>query len=174
MTKTQPYWEAPARRFSVRDGATRKIEFDGHLLAEISSRRSGSPRWTELRLYRSESGLFVLEKVGRSVVIHAPKCPEILPDSPPLPRFQSVHPGEDPGDGSYWFCDTCAPKNITSVLIEADRHWALVSETPEEIVESLYRRNGGARSLPRMAIDLLEEAATASPELLDAYQVEVL
>ncbi|HEY9377230.1 MAG TPA: hypothetical protein VIQ02_09075 [Jiangellaceae bacterium] len=163
-------------KWSVQDGATRKIEFDGQMLGEVSSRRSGAPRWTELRLYRSDSGIFVLEKVGRSVVLHAPDCREILPDAN-LPRFQTMHPGEDPADGSFWFCESCgrrAASDITSMLIEADRHWALVSETPEEIVDSLYRRKGGAKSLPRMSIDLLEEASAVSPELLSAYQVEVI
>lgn len=164
-------------KWSVRDGATRKIEFDGTMLAEVSSRRSGAPRWTELRLYKTDSGIFVLEKVGRSVVLHAPDCREILPDAPPLPRFQEVHPGSDPADGTFWFCESCgrrAAADITKLLVEADRHWALVSETPDEIVESLYRRKGGARSLPRMSIDLLEEASAASPELSHAYSVEVI
>ena len=96
-------------RWSVRDGPKRKIEFDGERLGKASSRRLDAPRWTEIRLYRSESGIFVLEKVGRSVVLHAPDCDELAADAN-LPRFQVMHPGEDPANGDFWFCETCGRK----------------------------------------------------------------
>jgi hypothetical protein len=163
-------------KFKVRDGTTRVIEFEGERLAEVSSRRSGSPRWTELRLYRTQSGVFVLEKVGASVVVHAPGCPEILPGAT-LPRFQAEYPGEDPANDSWWWCESCgarAAQDMTALLVEQPRFWAIISETPDEIVDSLYRRKGGARTMPRMSLVLLEDAAKSSPEILDSYRSEVL
>lgn len=165
-----------SEKFKVRDGTTRTIEFEGERLAEVSSQRHGSPRWTELRLYRTGSGVFVLEKVGASVVLHAPGCPEILPGAV-LPRFQAEYPGHDPADDSWWWCETCgdnAELDMTTLLVEANRYWAIISETPNEIVDSLYRRKGGARTMPRMSLALLEEAAQRSPEILDSYRSEVL
>ena len=57
-------------------------------------------------------------------------------------------------------------------MIESDRHWATMSEAPEDIIRSLYRRMGGARSMPKLSIELLEEATRVCPELMSAYEVE--
>jgi len=156
----------------VRDGSTRVIEFDGRLLGEVSSRRAGAPRWTELRLFRTNAGAYVLEKVGASVVVHAPGCPEMLGS---LPRFQEIHPGADPSDGSFWFCERCGDRavtNITTLLVEANRYWAIIAEDPAQIVDSLYRRKNGARSMPRMSLDLLDEAGRNDPAILESFRAE--
>lgn len=54
-------------RHEVRDGS-RVVRFEGSLLAEASSRWGDSPRWTELALYRTAAGTYVLAGVGRSVL----------------------------------------------------------------------------------------------------------
>lgn len=156
----------------VRDGATRIIEFDGELLGEVSSRRSRGPRWTELRLFKTDAGTYVLEKVGASVVVHAPRCPNIIGS---LPRFQEVHPGADPADENWWICERCgtvAVQDITKLLVETNRHWATIAENPAQIVDALYRRKDGARSMPRMSLDLLDEAGKNDPEILKAFRSE--
>lgn len=158
--------------YQVRDGQTRTIEFDGEMLAEVSSRRAHNPRWTELRLYRTDAGVYVLEKIGASVVLHVPGCGDIRGD---LPRFQSAHPGADPSDGSWWFCERCgdlATRDITRLLIEANRYWAIIAEDPAQIVDALYRRKNGARSMPRMSLDLLDEAGQADPAILSSFRSE--
>ena len=40
--------------YQVRDGA-RIVTFEGELLAEVSSERPTSPRWTELKLYKTDT-----------------------------------------------------------------------------------------------------------------------
>jgi hypothetical protein len=43
--------------------------FDGELLAEVSSRESEEQdRWTEIRIYRTTSGKYVTEEIGRTTV----------------------------------------------------------------------------------------------------------
>lgn len=45
--------------------------FTGRELANVSSRDPNAaafPRWTEIRIYRTESGKYVVEQVGRSTV----------------------------------------------------------------------------------------------------------
>jgi hypothetical protein len=42
------------------------LEFDGELLVDISSRADGASRWTETRIYKTDSGQWVTEVVGRS------------------------------------------------------------------------------------------------------------
>lgn len=162
-------------KFSVQDGhdgRTRKLVFDGDLIGEVSSRRQKGPRWTELRLFKTVAHAYVLEKVGMSVVVHAPGCPEIKGD---LPRFQSVHPGADPADGTWWICEVCgktAVRDITSLLVETNRHWAIIAEDPAMIVDALYRRKLGARSMPRMSIDLLDQAGQVDPAILECSRSE--
>lgn len=156
----------------VRDGA-RRITFEGQLIGSSSSRRHGSPRWSEYKLYRTDSGTYVLEKVGRSIVVHMPACSDIVN---PLNRFESDHPGEDPTNG-WWFCENCTAHgyNITALLVENDRNWVTITEEPREVIEALYRRKGGARSLQRISISLLEQAARADEKISAAfYSVEHL
>lgn len=43
------------------------LVFEGELLAEVSSQTPGSRRWLETRVYRTESGKYVTEMVGRTV-----------------------------------------------------------------------------------------------------------
>lgn len=153
--------------YQVRDGA-RLLSFEGELLGAVSSRR-GDPRWTEMSLYRTLKGQYVLEKVGRSVMTHVVGCPEILGD---IPRFQEAHPGDDP-DVGYIF-HHCVPEeyDFTALLVEADRYWATVVDDPEKIVEALYRRRQGIRHLPRIGIDLLEQVSQNDPSFGDLWRVE--
>lgn len=51
----------------VRDG-DRVLEFDGHVVAQSSSRTDGRPRWIEFTLYETSGGKYVLHRVGRTVV----------------------------------------------------------------------------------------------------------
>lgn len=44
------------------------LAFEGECLADLSSRESGRPRWTEIRIYRTSTGKYVTEVVGRSSV----------------------------------------------------------------------------------------------------------
>jgi hypothetical protein len=143
------------------------LTFEGELLGSASSKRT-SPRWSELRLYRTTAGTYVLEKVGRSTVVHVPGCPDILGS---LPRFEDEHPGDNPDD--YWY-DDCVPEiyDITTLLVEKDRHWALIADDPGQVVDALYRRKDGARHLPRLSIELLDGVIREDEALANCYRVE--
>ena len=62
--------------------------------------------------------MYVLEKVGASVVVHAPGCTDILN---PLPRFQEMYPGADPADGTWWFCERCGDLAVRDITTAAGR-----------------------------------------------------
>lgn len=47
-----------------------EIEFHGQLLAEVSSRQPNKDRWTELRVYKSDTGKYITESVGQTVFDH--------------------------------------------------------------------------------------------------------
>ena len=156
-----------AQTHQVRDGS-RLLTFEGECLASISS-RNASPRWTELTVYRTAGGFYVLEKIGRSVVTHMPGCPSILGK---IPRFQSAHPGDDP-DVGYEYHD-CVPDeyDFTVLLVEADRYWATISEDPSHIVDALHRKREGSRHLTRLALDLLDRVALADPGFGTDWRVQ--
>ena len=62
-----------------------------------------------------------------------------------------------------------------ALLVENDRNWVTITEDPQEIIDALYRRKGGARSLQRISLALLEQAARADEKIADAfYTVERL
>lgn len=158
----------------VRD-AGRLITFDGDLLAGVTSRRDGdAARWTEMRLYRSEAGTYILEKVGRSILMHLRECSDPDINTSKLPRFQDVHPGDDP-DFNYEF-HSCVPEeyDFTRLLVEEDRYWSTIAEDPMKIVEALYRKKDGERHMPRISLDLLEAAGERDTGIRDAYANEYI
>jgi hypothetical protein len=154
--------------YQVRDGP-RLITFDGVLLGFVSSQRTGNPRWTEMSIYKTTGGTYVLEKVGRSTVTHMPGCPDIVGK---IPRFQEVHAGDDPDVGYQYH--TCVPQeyDFTRLLAEEDRYWAMVAEEPARVTEALYRRREGERHLPRISLDLLEVVSRSDPSFGMDWRVE--
>ena len=155
----------------VRDGH-RLLTFDGHRLATISSRDGEKDRWTEMSVYKTAGGSYILEKVGRSVRLHMPGCGDILKD---LPLFQQAHPGEDPEYGYSW-CERCSPPigeeyDFTTLLVEEDRYWATISTDPEVIIEALWRKREGYRRLPYISVQLLTELSKVDPAF-DSWRTE--
>ena len=157
-------------QFEVRDGS-RIFAFDGEMLGSVSSHRPSSPRWSEYKLYKTVGGMYILEKIGRSIVVHQPGCPRIVEA---LNRFESMHPGRDPEDG-WWFCESCVhggQYDLTALLVESDRNWAIVSEQADQVVDALYRKKAGAKSLPRLSLDLLDQVARVDDSIASAFRVE--
>jgi hypothetical protein len=154
--------------YQVRDGS-RLITFDGVLLGYISSQRASNPRWTEMTIYKTAGGSYVLEKVGKSLVTHMPGCKEIKGR---YPRFQEAHPGDDPDDG-YVYC-ACVPStyDFTRLLAEEDRYWAMVAQEPARVVDALHRKREGEQHLPRIALQLLEQVSLADPSFGMDWRVE--
>jgi hypothetical protein len=155
----------------VRDGH-RLLTFDGQLLAAVSSRDGEKDRWTEMRVYQTNGGSYILEKVGRSVRLHMPGCDDILKD---LPLFQQAHPGEDPDYGYSW-CEKCSPPigeeyDFTTLLVEEDRYWATLSTDPEVIIDALWRKREGYRRLPHISVQLLTALSQVDPAF-DSWRTE--
>jgi hypothetical protein len=154
--------------WKVRDG-NRLIQFEGICLGKVSSRRPESPRWTDLSLFKTNGGSYVLEKLGMSIVLHMPGCPHILGV---LPRFQDTYAGADPDEGYQY--DDCVPDtyDFTQLLVEEPRYWATIATDPNEIVAALYRKRDGSRHLPRISIELLEKVSEIDNDINAAYRVE--
>lgn len=154
--------------YEVRDGS-RVLQFNGKMLAESSSWRRNSYRWIEFRLYKTENGSYILSRVGVSLLYHGAACPlvkrYILSEVP----VAELETGAVP-------CEECNP-DLSAALVfpEKHRHWALVSEEPDAVLEALYKYDdGGARYLTNVALRLMEQASEADEKLASIYRVEMI
>jgi hypothetical protein len=152
----------------VKDGS-RTLKFSGTLLGQSSSWHKGSTRWIEFALYRTESGSYVLSRIGVSLVYHAAACPLVK-------RYGLVEAATEKCNADSVPCDECKPSMEAPVIFpEKYRNWAQVSEEPEAVLEALYKYdNGGARYLTNVAQRLLEEASMIDPKVEGIYKVEMI
>lgn len=83
----------PARAYEALDNM-RPVEFTGWMIGRSSTEYPGSPRWTELRVFRTAGGQYLVQKIGASRVYHrrdgckrgvVVRNPEILETDMPCP-----------------------------------------------------------------------------------------
>jgi hypothetical protein len=152
----------------VKDGS-RTLQFKGKLLSESSSWRRGSARWIEFKLYKTESGSYILSRIGVSLVFHGAACPLVK-------RYGLVEVSSDMLADNALPCEECDPNlSLPVVFPEKYRNWAQVSEDPEAVLEALYKYDqGGARYLTNVAQRLLEEASENDSKIESIYRVEMI
>jgi hypothetical protein len=154
--------------FEVKDGA-RTLQFNGTLLAKSSSKRSDSYRWIEFELYRTESGSYVLSRIGVSTIFHGAACQLVsrygLQEKPSATLASNFLP-----------CEECDPdSSLDLVFPEKNRYWAQVSEEASAVLDALYKYDdGGARYLTNVAQRLLEEASDSDRNIASVYRVEII
>ena len=154
--------------FEVKDGA-RTLQFNGKLLGKSSSKRNDSTRWIEFELYRTESGSYILSRIGVSLVFHGAACSLVrrysLTEAPTSELKERALP-----------CDECNPTaELDLVFPEKYRYWAQVSEEPTAVLDALYKYDdGGARYLTNVAQRLLEEAAKTDADIATTYRYEII
>lgn len=167
MTETA---EGPAQRFDVRDNQ-RLVTFLGWLLADADSQPGGAPRWTELALYRTVTGKYILEKIGRSDVFHAAACTR---RSKGL-RYETLTDALDEDERTdvvdlttvFVPCDQCRP-DVTAapVFVERDISAVALYNDPQSLVDALYRKDSdNTRYLSRVSRELLDQAASRDSEI---------
>lgn len=152
----------------VKDGA-RTLQFNGRLLGKSSSYRRGSTRWIEFELYRTESGSYILSRVGVSLIYHGAACPLVKRYG--LQEVDSTELAQD-----ALACEECDPtEDAELVFPEKYRYWAQVSEDAEAVLDALYKYDsGGARYLTNVAQRLLEEASKNDSKIDSIYRVELI
>jgi len=155
--------------YQVKNG-NRVLRFEGRHLAHSSSNRHGSSRWIEFDLYKTNAGSYVLSRVGVSKVYHSSVCslvsryglheaiwPELSEDAVP--------------------CEDCAPDTTHPVIYpEEYRHWTLVAEEPDAVLDALYKEDpvNGSRYLTRVAERLLQLAAAQDADIDMVYRFETI
>lgn len=154
--------------FEVKDG-NRTLQFNGKSLAKSTSRRKDSTRWIEFELFQTDSGSYILSRVGVSLVFHGAACALVkrydLHEAPAANLLRDAIP-----------CEECDPdESAVLVFPEKYRYWAQVSEEPSAVLDALYKYdNGGARYLTNVAQRLLEEASNNDLKLAKAYRFEII
>lgn len=153
-------------KFKVQDGP-RVLAFDGQLLAESTSQRYDSERWVEFKLYKTNGGSYVLSRIGRSIIFHAPTCT--------LVKQYNLKKGLPETEGVP--CQTCNPDDYADrdLYPEKQRYWAQVMERPQAILEALTKYDSdGARYLTNVAQRLLERAGEKDPKVETIYRTEII
>lgn len=148
-------------RFNVRDGQ-RPLTFQGWKIAEADSQSGEDVRWTELTLYKTLTGKYVLEKIGRSDVFHSDACTR-RSKGVKYDDLESAVPEDDDTalEDIFVPCEDCKPSyDDAPVWAERDISAVAVFESPETLVTSLFRRNpDNMKFLSRVSRALLDEAS---------------
>jgi hypothetical protein len=154
--------------YEVKDGA-RTLQFEGKLLGESTSRRKDSTRWIEFKLYRTESGSYILSRIGVSLVFHGAACLLVKKYGLQEVPFVEIDELSLP-------CEQCEPsEEVTLVFPEKHRYWAQVSEEPNAVLEALYKYDdGGARYLTNVAQRLLETSSQTDSDIESVYKIELI
>lgn len=152
----------------VKDGA-RTLQFKGSLLGKSSSKRRDSVRWIEFELYKTESGSYVLSRVGVSLVFHGAACHLVK-------RYGLQERPSDDLSNLAVPCEECDPDDsLDLVFPEKYRHWAQISDKPDAVLEALYKYDdNGARYLTGVAQRLLQDAAKLDSKIADIYNYEII
>lgn len=154
--------------FEVKDGA-RTLQFNGKLLGKSSSKRNDSTRWIEFELYKTDSGSYILSRIGVSLVFHGAACPLVRRYSLIESEFSALGENALP-------CEDCQPSEEAELIFpEKYRYWAQVSEEPTSVLDALYKYDdGGARYLTNVAQRLLEDASKADSKIAEIYRYEII
>jgi hypothetical protein len=155
--------------FSIKDG-DRTLQFNGTLLAKSTSERRGAYRWIEFELYKTESGSYILSRVGVSLIYHGAACSIVS-------KYRlNEFPSHDLRKNSVP-CEECEPDDsLDLVFPEKYRYWAQVSDQPGAVLDSLYKYDdsNGAYYLTSVAQRLLQQAAKVDSGIAKVYNVQVI
>lgn len=153
----------------VREG-NRVLQFEGELLAKSSSKTRDSYRWVEFELYRTRKGSYVLGRIGQTLLFHDPGCAIVRRNNLKLSAVEDL-------EQFHVGCSECDPDEMSleEVCIEKPRHWALIADSPEAVLEALYKYDSsGARYLTLVAQRLIEKASELDTRIDRAYRIEFI
>lgn len=163
--------------YQLNDGS-RHVIFRGVQIAYLSSERPGVSRWTDMAMFKTVGGSYIVNRIGVSAVAHHMDCHHIT--NKHLPSAFETHEDEiaiedrDP-------CPVCKPdipalmvQDPAALKIEKDRHWAAVASSAGAIIESLQTTKAGVKSLSSLATGLIEMAAIYDPDINAALRAIVV
>jgi len=150
----------------VVQGKQGKIEFTGTLIALASSEGPSSQRWTEIEVFRTQAGKYVVHVIGVSLVYHAMDGTGSLCRSGHVTTQAELSRGSEP-------CKDCHPDRNRStnrvgrdlkVRRETDRHSVEVVDSADRLSDALtITRQDGTTYLSSVASDALAQSAVKDP-----------
>lgn len=154
------------QKYFVRD-RDQKFQFTGILLAQSSSRVGNRPRWVEFKLYRTPKGVYVLSRVGISLLFHTAEC-EVVSRNHLSPAAEQDVPA------AYVACPDCRPQRITTdeIFPETPRYWVLHTDNPQKIVDNCKKYDkDGIGYLTHVASRLLVAASRVDANIDEVFSV---
>jgi len=154
--------------FEVKDGA-RTLQFNGSLLGKSTSWRTGSTRWIEFELYKTDGQSYILSRIGVSLVYHGAACALVK-------RYSLTEVSATEISIDSIACLDCEPTLEVDLLFpEKHRYWAQVYDDPANVLNALYKYDdSGVEYLTNVAQRLLDQAAKADPEIAQVYHYEII
>jgi hypothetical protein len=152
--------------FTARNGAERYV-FDGVRLASVSTDDGSLLRWTEITIYRTEAGKYVVEKIGRSVVYHSMDGCDFGIKTDREELIEEAQP-----------CPICKPpwRPTGPVRMETDRYHTVLTENAPALIDACRMTDNDSRSdsygtvfLPNVARKALTQAAEHDEGIQDAF-----
>jgi hypothetical protein len=157
--------------YTVTD-ADGNVTFTGDLLGHASSKPAWGDdalRWTEISIYKTQGGQYVVHKVGRTTVYHLPDA--TCAKKATVLETKVVEKSID--DGVLQPCPLCQPDEVETreTAVELDRNSVAVSTSAVGCVESCktHNRNEGTVFLTRVARTALVAASVSDREIADAF-----
>lgn len=164
-----------SNEFIIRD-RLREIVFRGVKLGSSSTEKDDSLRWTEIHIYRTDGGNYVIERLGRSLIYHVrgASCDSshgmkvrgtsLSEESEPCPSCKPLAPEDDGFDDDSVFSHETTMSSVEWVDRAEDVHDAL----------SIYDKRRKVTRISYVASQALQSAAANDPNLLNAVmRVEI-
>lgn len=154
----------------------RKVRFTGQHLSHASSRYPGSLRWTEIDIYRTEGGHYILSRQGRSVVYHR------LESDCVTKYAATVQVGQLVDEAVYDLaepCPICQPNDLDDlaeddvIRLEQTNPAVFVSNDTHGLIESAKNRDrDGQVFMNRVTATALRLASEQDHAIAEAFMVE--
>lgn len=154
----------------IRDGL-RELIIEGELLSESSSKEPGKERWISFKLFKTYSGVYVVSRVGYSMLFHAEDC-EVVSRN-----HLSAELAENMSEGEYAPCRKCDPVwfDPNGIFPEKPRYHSQVCQSARGVVEYLQQEDKkGATYMTNVSRKLLELASENDEGIRKAYMTEVI
>jgi hypothetical protein len=170
----QPYNPEPVWH-TIRD-STRKYRFEGVRLAAVSSERGHKTRWTDIEIFRTTGGLFIVHRVGVTTLVHLDDCEQLRKyHKRYTPGIEGIASDEF-GPADRQPCPTCKPpfKELLHtepalLRFERDRHTVSIEATAEGMIQALHTNKDGDRQLGSLAASALQFSADRNPEIASVF-----
>lgn len=156
--------------YKIRDGL-RELIIEGDILSESTSKDPSKVRWITFKLFKTNSGVYVVSRVGYSKIFHTEDCDLVSRN------HLSAELAENMPDGEYSPCHKCDPVwfNPDGIYPEKPRYHSQVCQSARGVVEYLQKEDEkGVIYMTNVSRNLLERASLVDDGIRKAYMTEVI